>query len=252
MNISRQACLIALGSLAMSLLTSSPRRGGFEHSRSSDNSKSPLKLFQRSIVASRFGVAFLLPGLLLFCASAFATGEPSAVAPSKAAAASCSSKLKRLESFPDKSKSGQTQTTKFSEDEINSYLALDLSSQYHPCLKSLVMIFEENRLKATVTIDFDRLGTASAKLLSKLISLMFSGIHTMVADGQLVAKDRKAYFKLEQALFDGSALPKPLVEGIISAVGRKQNPPFDPLQPSEMPYEINKVDVHPGYIIVYQ
>ena len=79
---------------------------------------------------------------------------------------------------------------------------------------------------------------------------MFSGVHTMAADGQLVANDGKAHFKLEQALFDGSALPKPLVEGIISAVGRKQNPPFDPLQPSEMPYEINKVDVHSGYIIV--
>ena len=114
------------------------------------------------------------------------------------------------------------------------------------------MVFEENRLKATATIDFDRLGMTSSKLLPKLISLMFSGVHTIAADGQLVTKDGKAHFKMNQALFDGSALPKPLIEGIISAVGRKQNPPFDPLQPSEMPYEINKVDVHPGYIIVYQ
>jgi len=35
-------------------------------------------------------------------------------------------------------------------------------------------------------------------------------------------------------------------------VGRKQDPPFDPMQPSKMPYEIQKVDVHSGYIVVYQ
>ena len=188
----------------------------------------------------------------MFCLAAFAGGNGRLFTPSKAAAEQCRLKLAKLEAFPEKRTAGQTQTTKFSENEINSYLALDLSSQYHPCLKSLVMKFEENRLKATATIDFDRLGKSSTKMLPKLINLLFSGVHTLAADGQLVAKDGKAYFKLDEALFDGSDLPKPLVEAIISAVGRKQNPPFDPLKPSEMPYEINKVDVSSGYIIVFQ
>ena len=214
--------------------------------------KSPLRLFQRSIAARRFGVVIFLAGLLLCNAASFAAAQTAAFAPSRKAAAECSAKLSKLEAFPGKRKSGETQTMKLSENEINSYLALDLSAQFHPCLKSLVTVFEENRLKATATIDFDRLGMTSSKLLSKLISLIFSGVHTIAADGQLVAKDGKAQFKMNQALFDGSALSKPLIEGIISAVGRKQNPPFDPLQPSEMPYEINKVDVHPRYIIVYQ
>jgi hypothetical protein len=214
--------------------------------------KNPLRLFQRSIAARHFGVFLFLAGLLLCCAGSFAAAQTAAVTPSKAAAAECRSKLDKLEAFPGKRKSGETQTMKLSENEINSYLALDLGAQFHPCLKSLVMVFEENRLKATAMIDFDLLGTTSSKLLPKLVSLIFSGVHTIAADGQLLAKDGKAQFKMNQALFDGSALPKPLIEGIISAVGRKQNPPFDPLQPSEMPYEINKVDMHPGYIIVYQ
>jgi hypothetical protein len=236
----------------MSSSTSSPRRGGFEHSRSSDNLKSPLRLFQRSIAARRFGVVLFLAGLLLCSAASFVAAKAGVFTPSKTAAAECRSKLSKLEAFPGKHVSGETQTTKLSESEINSYLALDLGARYHPCLKSLVMGFEENRLKATATIDFDLLGMASSKILPKLISLLFSGVHTIAADGQLVTNDGKAHFKMNQALFDGSALPKPLIEGIISAVGRKQNPPFDPLQPSKMPYEINKVDVHPGYIIVYQ
>lgn len=171
---------------------------------------------------------------------------------SKTAAEQCSSKLKAMEEFTVERKPGRKQKTRFSEDEVNSYLALELSPKYHPCLKSLVVTFEENRLQAIASIDFDRLGTASDKVLPRIIGLVFSGMHTITARGQLVSKNGKANFNLEQARFDNSTLPKYLVEQIITAVGRKQKPPFDPLQPSEMPYEIEQVDVHPGYIITYQ
>ncbi len=236
----------------MSSSISSPRRGGFEPLKSSDNPGSPLRLFQRFIAEEGFGLILFLAGLILFCPPAPAFTDSSPFAPSKEAAERCRSKLEKLKDFPDKRKSGEIQTTKLTQNEINSYLALDLSSQYHPCLKSLLLVFEKDRLKATATIDVDRLGTTSQKLLPRLIGLMFSGIHTLAAEGQLTAKDGKAHFVMEKALFDGNALPKPLVETIISAVGRQQKPPFDPLQPSEMPYEINKVDVKSGYIIVVQ
>jgi len=178
--------------------------------------------------------------------------DASAFIASKTAAAECRSKLKSLEDFADRHKAGQTQTTKITEDEINSYLALDLKPKYHASLKNLVVSFKEDRLQGTADIDFDRLGATSTKFLPKLIGLFFSGVHTITADGKLLSKNGKASFHLEQALFDKSTLPKFLVEEIISAVGRKQKPPFDPLQPSQMPYEIDRVEVHPGYIIVIQ
>jgi hypothetical protein len=77
-------------------------------------------------------------------------------------------------------------------------------------------------------------------------------VHKLTARGQLLSGNGKASFRLEQARFDNSTLPKALVEEIITAVGRKQNPPFDPLQPSQLFYDIDKVDVHPGHILVYQ
>jgi len=42
------------------------------------------------------------------------------------------------------------------------------------------------------------------------------------------------------------------VEEIISTVGKRQKPPFDPMQPSQMPYGIQKVETGQGYITVYQ
>jgi hypothetical protein len=181
-------------------------------------------------------------------------GSPNAHRPTitRAAADQCGAKLKRIEAFAANKSPGQKQTTRFSEEEVNSYLALELSPKYHPCLKSLTVAFEEDRIQNVVVVDFDRLGTTSTKILPKLLSFMLSGVHTITARGELLSGNGKASFRLEQARFDNSTLPKSLVEEIISAVGRKQNPPIDPLQPTQLFDEIEKVDVHAGYILAYQ
>jgi hypothetical protein len=199
--------------------------------------------------------AFLLLCLMLFSGmicGASAPPDKSVYNPSKAAAERCNVKLKNLEDFASKRKLGRKQTMRFTQDEINSYLAMDLSAQYHPCLKSLMIILEENKLQAMATIDFDRLRSASSKVLPKILGYIFSGMHTLAVNGQLFSNEGKAYFRLDQALFDDNALPRYLVEEIITAVGRRQNPPFDPLQPSKIFYEIEKADIHAGYVIVYQ
>lgn len=131
-------------------------------------------------------------------------------------------------------------------------MALELSPKFHPCLKSLQMTFEEGNLRGVASINFDKLGSASKKFMPKLLSAVFSGTHILDARGQLLSGSGKASFRLGQARFDNSNLPKSLVEEIITAVGKRQNPPFDPLQPSNLPYRIEKVDVHQGYITVYQ
>jgi hypothetical protein len=228
--------------------TSSQKRGGAAHSRSSDNFRA-----RNSIITVSCRVALLFAGLSFYCTPADLSGrEQASAAITKAAANRCDSKLNALEKFADHHKAWQKQTTQFSEDEVNSYLALDLSSKYQPSLKALTVTFEEGRLQCVADIDFDRLGAASDKILPKLFSFMFSGVHKLTARGQLLSGNGKASFRLEQARFDNSTLPKALVEEIITAVGRKQTPPFDPLQPSQLFYDIDKVDVHSGYILVYQ
>jgi hypothetical protein len=191
--------------------------------------------------------------LLLFvvCASLSLAKPEAGDKPSGAAAASFSIKLNRLEEHEAGKKLPQGQTIKFSQNELNSYLALDLKPKYHACLKSLVITFEQDTLQGVADIDFDRLEESSSKMGPKLLGLMLSGTHTLSARGKLVSKNGKAFFQLEQASFDGGTLPKSLIEKIISLVGRRQDPPFDPLKPSELPYGIDHVDVHSGYAIVF-
>ncbi len=229
-------------------LTSSQRRGGAARSKSFDNSRALGSIFAKlSKSAICVAVLFLFGSLAL-------VAERGAAKPAitKAAAEQCNAKVNSLESFAAHRKPGQKQTTRFSEEEVNSYLALDLQPKYHSCLKSLAFTFEEGRLQGVAVIDFDRLGSTSSRLLPKLLSFMLSGVHAMTVRGQLLSGNGKANFLLEQARFDNTTLPKALVEEIITTVGRKQNPPFDPLQPSELFDDIEKAEVHPGYILVYQ
>jgi hypothetical protein len=169
----------------------------------------------------------------------------------KPAAESCSLKWKKVQEAEETPSSAGMKTS-FSESEINSYLALDLSSSYHPSLKSLVFTFREGKLQAVATIDFDRLAMNSSKVSTKLLAAMLSGVHHLQIQGKLIAAGGKAQFQLEEARFDNGALPNFLVEEIITSVGRKQKPPFDPLQPNDLPYGIEKVALHPGNMIVYQ
>ena len=169
---------------------------------------------------------------------------------SKAASDVCSKKVQKLQEFaPDR---GRRLTTRLSQDEVNSFLALELSSKYSPGLKSLLFTFEEAKLQGEAVIDFDILGMRASKLISKLMAMMLSGTHRLNVRGKLISKSGKANFQLEEARFDNTALPNFIVEEIITAVGRKQRPPFDPVQPSQMPYHIDRVEVHPGYIRIYQ
>jgi hypothetical protein len=199
----------------------------------------------------------IIPLICLFLSSGNSADRPSqlmksAGMPSKTASERCNAKLKNLEDFAARHKAGQKQTMQFSQDEINSYLALDLRSKYHPCLKSLTITLEENLLQAAAIIDFDRLGKTSNKVMPKVFGFLFSGTHLLTAQGQFFNGNGSGSFRLDQASFDEQPLPNYLVEEIISAVGRKQKPSFDPLQPSKLLYEIEKVDIRSGYIIVYQ
>lgn len=171
---------------------------------------------------------------------------------SKAAAKRCDTKLTALEKFGDSKKPAGSQTTQFTQDEVNSYLALNASPQYHPCLKTLQMIFQEGHMGAVAVLDFDKLKASSTKMMPRLLSMILSGTHRLDAHGQLLSQKGQANFRLEEARFDDSSLPNALIEEIITAVGKRQKPPFDPLQPSKLPYRIDKVEVHSGYITVYQ
>lgn len=201
-----------------------------------------------TLAAVSLALALSVPGFLPI--SARAHQERSGV--SKAAADSFGAKLKRLESYDAGARPARNQTTHFSEAEWNSYLALVLSANYHPCLRDMRLKFDEGRVRAEATIDFNKLNFNSTQMLNNLVRTMLTGVHSLAVAGSLNSGGGKASFQLAEARFDSLTLPNMLVAEILSAVGRKQQPPFDPTQPNDLPYHIQRVEVRTGSVVVYQ
>lgn len=200
---------------------------------------------------------FLLPWIFILSAIWVAPGRvigfhQNTPATIQSSADSCKTKLDRLIAFAGEAGSAKRQQTRFTAEEVNSYLAQEISPQYHPSLKSVTFEFDDAKLRAVAMVDFDQLKLNSTQFVTQLLAAMFTGSHQLSVSGTLIAEKGMAWFKLEEARFDDTSLPKVLVEEIISAVGRRQNPPFDPIEPSTLPYSVQRVEVRPGYIVVYQ
>jgi len=188
--------------------------------------------------------------MLAVAASSSPASQPQDPGISKAAADSCNAKIKALEAHAA-GPQAKRQQIRITELEMNSYLALVLSASYHPSLKSIRLKFEEGRLQAVAKIAFDRLQFSSTQFINSLFRKMLSGVHTLTVRGILIADNGKGNFQLEEARFDSMTIPNPLVSEIITTVGKRQNPPFDPMQPSTLPYSIRKVETHQGYILIH-
>ena len=171
---------------------------------------------------------------------------------SKAAAERCAEKIGRMERFLPEKEAGKSQSTPFTEEEINSYLQLVLKPRYHPSLRTLEVTLKKDRLRTRALIDFDRLRASSAGLFRNLLAFMFSGVRTLDAEGKLHTGNGRGRFELEEARFDGRTLPAGVVNEIIAAVGMRQNPPFNPTEPSSLPYGIERVEIGPGELVAYQ
>lgn len=194
-------------------------------------------------------IAGILPfGRIIFPLHAAATGDGLSQKDSD----NCAKKVKALEEHAASPEPRKKKATRITETELNSYFLLELKSKFHPCLRSIQFTLLDNKLRGTAALDFDKLGLRSTNVLARMLTRLFSGVHSLSVAGKLVAAGGKARFELDEARFDGSALPNLLVEEIISAVGKKQRPPFDPLQPSQMPYAIDRVEVRSGHLVIHQ
>jgi len=171
---------------------------------------------------------------------------------SEAAAKECLRKLNEMVTYAAGPETENGKITRFTEEEINSYLALYEESEYRSCLQYFNMSFRQGFMEGIVSVDFDCLKKASSKSLPKLLTTFFSGTHIITARGTILSDNGKGRFQLEEARFDALVLPGLIVEQLITTLCMQLDPPFDPMEPSPFPYKIKRVRIQPGYIMVFQ
>lgn len=149
----------------------------------------------------------------------------------------------------------EPKTTPVSESEINSYLAFNIKDKIPRGLANPEINARGNgALTGRVIVDLDEFNRSRAPqgLMDPLAYL--SGRLPVTARGILRAADGKGRFQLISAEIAGVALPKPVVQELVSYFSRTaQNPRgLNIDEPFDLPAKIRRIAVNQGEAIVVQ
>ena len=141
-------------------------------------------------------------------------------------------------------------TYQVSEEELNAYLSAQLLQQHQKAVESIAMLLKEGTFLTRVEVNVDELQFPEDDVTTGYLRLLLKGIQTLEIEGKLEAENGLATYRVQEARLSGITLPALLVNNLLSSLGKKNDPPFDPTQPFEMPYGIQSFTFQPGKVIM--
>ena len=157
-----------------------------------------------------------------------------------------------LEELRDNHKDGTvpSRTYELTEAELNAYLLAQLRQQDQKAVESLSILLKEGTFLTSIEVDTDQLELKGDALTLGFLRLLLTGKQTLEVEGKLETENGMGTYRVQEARLSGFPLPAFLVTEILSSVGQKQNPPFDPTEPFPMPFGIESVTFQPGRLIL--
>lgn len=157
-----------------------------------------------------------------------------------------------LEELRDNHKNGTvpSRTYELTEAELNAYLLAQLRQQDQKAVESLSILLKEGTFLTSIEVDTDQLELKGDALTLGFLRLLLKGKQTLEVEGKLEAANGIGTYRVQEARLSGFPIPASLVNEILSSMGQKQNPPFDPTEPFPMPFAIESVTVQPGRLIL--
>ncbi len=141
-------------------------------------------------------------------------------------------------------------TYQVTEEELNAYLSAQLHQQHQKAVESIVLLLKEGTFLTRVEVNVDELQFPVDDVMTGYLRLLLKGIQTLEIEGTLEAEKGLATYRVQEARLSGIPIPARLVNYLMSSLGKKNNPPFDPTQPFEMPYGIQSFTFQPGNVIM--
>ncbi|TDI17314.1 MAG: hypothetical protein E2P05_02480 [Acidobacteria bacterium] len=141
-------------------------------------------------------------------------------------------------------------TYQVTEEELNAYLSAQLHQQHQKAVESIVLLLKEGTFLTRVEVNVDELQFPVDDVMTGYLRLLLKGIQTLEIEGTLEAEKGLATYRVQEARLSGIPIPAQLVNYLLSSLGKKNNPPFDPTQPFEMPYGIQSFTFQPGNVIM--
>jgi hypothetical protein len=168
---------------------------------------------------------------------------------SRSAASQCSQKLSEL-ATPSKVRSPKT--LEFSQKEIDSFLHYEVSQFYPQGLQEVHVKLLNDLLSANAKINFDEIQSTENSAGNTWISSIFSGVHTLEATGKIKTNNGAGSYDILGVRLDQKEIPKPLVSLLITKLVLPKYPEAKPNTNFELPYKINRIEILPGKLVVYQ
>jgi len=137
----------------------------------------------------------------------------------------------------------ERRTYTLTESDLNAYLAAKMKERPQRDVESLTVQMKEGFFTTHLKVDFDRVEIKGDSMTETLVRTILRGKQTIDVDGRLVTENGKGTYHVDRASLSGIPLPPSLVNSILSSVGRRQDPPFDPTEPFDLPYSLKTIRV---------
>ncbi len=141
-------------------------------------------------------------------------------------------------------------TYQVTEEELNAYLSAKLHQQHQKAVESIALLLKEGTFLTRVEVNVDELQFPVDDVMTGYLKLLLKGIQTLEVEGTLETENGMATYRVQKARLSGISLPAPWVNSLLSSLGKRNKPPFDPTEPFDMPYGIQSFTFQPGTVIM--
>ncbi|MBI4444555.1 MAG: hypothetical protein HY645_01495 [Acidobacteria bacterium] len=157
--------------------------------------------------------------------------------------------LKQLESNHT-SGTGANRSYLMTEPDLNSYLEAKVRQNDPKGVKDLKVYLKGGVFTASVVMDLNDLELKGDPMTLNLFKALLTGNPRVELDGRLTTHEGQGTYTLEGARINDMPVPPAVVNALIKTIGKKQDPPFDPTEPFEMPWGIKSVTIELGKLTV--
>jgi hypothetical protein len=136
------------------------------------------------------------------------------------------------------------------EADLNAYLRRELFVQPLKGVKDLFTQLRRGAFIAFLTVNFDELEVPKNSLALQFFKNLLHGTQRLKLEGTVKIEDGTGTYVTHKAWLSDFPIPGPFVDALLSSVGKKQKPPFDPTKPFEAPYGISELSLLPAKVIL--
>lgn len=159
----------------------------------------------------------------------------------------------RVESVVEELENGAGAGRQFEilEEDLNAYLAVELKKSEHPAVQDVAVRFHEGSFTTRLKVDMDKVEVKDQSMTAGLLASLMTGVQIIQVEGTLKTNKGTGTYVTRKAWLNDVPVPATLVDSLLSRIGRKNEPPFDPTEPFKMPYEIKEVIFKSGRVQLF-